>query len=693
MTERAQALTNELSRFGHLLDRDIERLSKDELLALDFSTHEIVSLLQTYFPHNYDQFLKGIAPETITNPLYLRRLRLFLRETYTQLTLPQPNEPQKEISGGTIPEQIHTLVEQYEHHQRNAQERGKLGKLWQNQIKEYNRRVLRALGLDSDLINTSPTSPQAAQTVEVARSFHELAKTTSTESRQNRNDPKQQNVVYRLLEERYKNLATISQQQKQELVQAYFDIAEIEEVAPTPLVEDFSTHETLVLLTSAVSRGVVSPSELNKSSQTAKHLRPDGIPLSQDLGEYALGLQLAEYVRTTNLLSHLYQGDDLLLQQNRLRHRFQDRLIGLGLNLGSAQILLTKFETLKAVFPSYSRLGEMAKAFLSQKPGATFARGKTQQQGVPATTLFSPTSLIGRLFNFTFSFMGPGTAVGDGLATGFNRLVGGVGNAVSLARTTRQAGQMALTTARAGFVAAKASPYLLPALLIISAVFLLGFLPGFSGSEIFTVDSAALLAPKGIEPIEEAPPGDEYIAGPAIPPLLADCDETERDCRWPTTGCITQGPPHGQNESLNGIDIGAGHGTPVWATHPGVVIEVVTSFEDYQYESQSWGNYVKIEGVDPNGNKYYTQYAHLQAAGIEEARVYEGMPVVAGQQIGTVDSTGTTYGSGPGGTGSHLHYEYRLGGNINEILPYAVPDCGGIGEPSCGSLMGDKLCV
>lgn len=693
MTEQAQILTNELSRFGHLLDRDIERLSKDELLALDFSTHEIVGVLRSRFPHNYDQFLKGVSPETITNPTYLRRLRAFLRETYIQLTQPHADTVQKEFSGGTVPEQIHALVEQYEQHQRSSEERTKLGKLWQNQIKEYNRRVLRALGLDPDLINKAPTNPQVLQAVEITRSFHELAKTASIVSKQNRNDPKQQNVVYRLLEERYKNLATIPQQQKQELAQAYFDIAEVEEVVPTPLVEDFSTHQTLTLLTSAVSKNVISASEHNKSVQAAKMLHPGGIPVPQELSEHALGLQLAEYVRTTNLLNRLYQGDDLLTQQDRLRHRFQSRLVGLGINMGSAQTLLTKFETLKVSFSSYSRLGEVAKVFLSQKPGATVTR--LGQPLVPPTALpFSPTSFLGRLFNFSFSFMGPGTVVGDGLATGFNRMVGGVGNAVSLARTTRQASQIALTTARAGLAAAKASPYLVPIIISVGAIFLLGFLPGFSGADPYLTDSTAVLPPLGIEPIEEAPPGEEFIPGPAVPPLIADCNEAERDCRWPTTGCFTQGPfsRGGSHARLNAIDIGPPMGTPVWATHNGTIIEMVTSFNDGQKAVASYGNYIKIQGSDGQ-HSYTTIYAHMQRSGIaacidtDGERCHVGSRVVAGQQIGTVDNNGTS-------TGNHLHYGYYGGGSINQILPFSIPAC--VGSGTCGRLIrndGNPACI
>ena len=108
----------------------------------------------------------------------------------------------------------------------------------------------------------------------------------------------------------------------------------------------------------------------------------------------------------------------------------------------------------------------------------------------------------------------------------------------------------------------------------------------------------------------------------------------------PTNGYFTQGPfaiscSH-ENMSVPAVDFGAGDGTAIVATHPGVAVQNYDSIYGYYIDVHG-----KCDGVD-----FYTRYAHMPANGF---RVENNSQVSAGQQIGVVDNTGSS-------TGSHLHY-------------------------------------
>lgn len=96
--------------------------------------------------------------------------------------------------------------------------------------------------------------------------------------------------------------------------------------------------------------------------------------------------------------------------------------------------------------------------------------------------------------------------------------------------------------------------------------------------------------------------------------------------------------------SHQGTDIMASHGTPVLATVSGTV--------EHRSGSRA-GNYCYLRGDD--GNTY--MYAHLGNFGA-------GGRVNAGQQIGTVGSTGNASASAP-----HLHFEIHPGGG-RSVNPY-----------------------
>ena len=95
-----------------------------------------------------------------------------------------------------------------------------------------------------------------------------------------------------------------------------------------------------------------------------------------------------------------------------------------------------------------------------------------------------------------------------------------------------------------------------------------------------------------------------------------------------------------------GIDIGAPEGAPIYAASAGTV-----SFAGVM------GGYGNMMLVD-HGGGVVTAYAHQSSF-----FVGVGQSVSAGQQIGSVGSTGAS-------TGPHLHFEVRVGGAPNDPLGY-----------------------
>ncbi|MEP5155421.1 M23 family metallopeptidase [Planktotalea sp.] len=95
----------------------------------------------------------------------------------------------------------------------------------------------------------------------------------------------------------------------------------------------------------------------------------------------------------------------------------------------------------------------------------------------------------------------------------------------------------------------------------------------------------------------------------------------------------------------NGTDFAAAHGTPIYATADGVVIHA-------GWQS-GYGKLVKIQhqfGIE-------TRYAHQS-----RIRVKVGQRVSRGQRIGDMGNTGRS-------TGTHLHYEVRVGGKpVNPMI-------------------------
>lgn len=119
---------------------------------------------------------------------------------------------------------------------------------------------------------------------------------------------------------------------------------------------------------------------------------------------------------------------------------------------------------------------------------------------------------------------------------------------------------------------------------------------------------------------------------------------------WPVTGRLMAGygvrtdPFSGEGAMHTGVDIAAPQGTPVHATADGLVIHA------------GWnGGYGRCVIID-HGNNYQTWYAHLS-----RIDVIEGQEIRQGETLGAVGTSGRS-------TGSHLHYEVRIGST--PVNPY-----------------------
>lgn len=95
-----------------------------------------------------------------------------------------------------------------------------------------------------------------------------------------------------------------------------------------------------------------------------------------------------------------------------------------------------------------------------------------------------------------------------------------------------------------------------------------------------------------------------------------------------------------------GIDIPSAYGTPVYASADGLVDRAGTA--------GGYGNLVEID----HGDGLATRYGHLS-----RILVAANMPVVRGQLIGLIGSTGRS-------TGNHLHYEVRIDGRPTDPLAF-----------------------
>lgn len=107
-------------------------------------------------------------------------------------------------------------------------------------------------------------------------------------------------------------------------------------------------------------------------------------------------------------------------------------------------------------------------------------------------------------------------------------------------------------------------------------------------------------------------------------------------------------PIHKVLDMHQGIDMAYQSGTPIISTAPGIV-------EKVEFSPLNYGWYCKIR----HEMGFYTLYAHLRSQPI----VSPGDKVRKGTLIGYMGSTGAT-------TGTHLHYEIRLGNNLLDPIKF-----------------------
>lgn len=106
--------------------------------------------------------------------------------------------------------------------------------------------------------------------------------------------------------------------------------------------------------------------------------------------------------------------------------------------------------------------------------------------------------------------------------------------------------------------------------------------------------------------------------------------------------------PFGRGAAMHaGIDLAGPHGTPIYATADGVVMES-------GFNNGGYGNLIKLD----HGRGIETRYGHLSGM-----LVRPGDRVKRGQMIGRMGSTGRS-------TGSHLHYEVRIDGRAVNPIPF-----------------------
>ena len=126
----------------------------------------------------------------------------------------------------------------------------------------------------------------------------------------------------------------------------------------------------------------------------------------------------------------------------------------------------------------------------------------------------------------------------------------------------------------------------------------------------------------------------------------ADARVSGSGMAWPTNGSMTSGFGYRWGSLHAGVDIANGVGTPIRAAKGGTVILAGWN--------GGYGNCIVID----HGGGLSTLYGHMS-----RIRASEGQSVKQGELIGDMGSTGNS-------TGSHLHFETRLGGNPQDPTRY-----------------------
>src|SRR6266542_5433483 len=165
----------------------------------------------------------------------------------------------------------------------------------------------------------------------------------------------------------------------------------------------------------------------------------------------------------------------------------------------------------------------------------------------------------------------------------------------------------------------------------------------------------------------------------ALTGAVADCTAAVGPMGWvaPVHAAIVSGFRTPDRPTHDGVDLGAPRGTPIHAAASGVVTVVRCNISPPEHGCDRDGSpqtpgcacYVDID--HPGG--IVTRYCHM----LTHPAVTEGQPVVAGQVLGIVGSSG--HSSGP-----HLHFEVHLGdhssASATDPVPFMAAHCAPLGE-------------
>lgn len=121
--------------------------------------------------------------------------------------------------------------------------------------------------------------------------------------------------------------------------------------------------------------------------------------------------------------------------------------------------------------------------------------------------------------------------------------------------------------------------------------------------------------------------------------------------RISSTFSMRKHPILGYSMMHKGVDFAAPHGTPIYASGPGTIVDVGSN--------SGLGNYIKIR----HGGDLSTLYAHASRFA---KNIKAGMRVKQGQVIAFVGMTGRA-------TGPHLHYGLMQGGRYIDPLKFKTP--------------------
>ncbi|MGL5236145.1 MAG: M23 family metallopeptidase, partial [Empedobacter falsenii] len=118
----------------------------------------------------------------------------------------------------------------------------------------------------------------------------------------------------------------------------------------------------------------------------------------------------------------------------------------------------------------------------------------------------------------------------------------------------------------------------------------------------------------------------------------------------------TRTDKYGNKKFHDGLDLTASPGTNLYSMYNGYIIDSRNSFENGEYKSKSYGNYITIESTI-NGETVTLKFNHLNK---NNSPIKIGTYVSAGQLIG---QTGITGNAAAKGVVPHVHIQASKNGN------------------------------